>query len=142
MQPFKPQSSGLTAPDREHGHETRDINPTGVYAFLIFLTIGGAILFVLMYGVYNFANRYADEQDRKIQEQSPWMKQQADAERQELRQMTEAYRAAGAKPSSKDITQRESQIRVARIRQPRLQDDEVWDMEMLRQAEDVRLNNY
>ena len=53
-----------------------------------------------------------------------------------------AYQAAGAKPSAKDVTQRESEIRVARIRQPRLQNDEAWDMEMLRQTEDVRLNNY
>jgi hypothetical protein len=142
MQPFKPQTTGEHAPDREHGHETRDVNPVGVYAFLIFLTIGGAILFVLMFGIYNFATRYADEQDRKVQERNPWMKQQAEEERQELQKMAEAYRAVGVKPSSKDVTQRESQMRVARIRQPRLQNDEAWDMEMLRQVEDVRLNNY
>ena len=142
MQPFKPQTSGEHPADREHGHEVRDINPTGVYAFLIFLTIGGAILFVLMFGIYNFANHYAEEQDRKVQQQNPWMKQQADEERQELQKMTEAYRAVGVKPSSKDVTQRESQMRIARIRQPRLQNDEAWDMEMLRQVEDLRLNNY
>jgi len=142
MQPFKPQTTGEHPPDREHGHETRDVNPVGVYAFLIFLTIGGAILFVLMFGIYNFATRYADEQDRKVQERNPWMKQQAEEERQELQKMAEAYRAVGVKPSSKDVTQRESQMRVARIRQPRLQNDEAWDMEMLRQVEDLRLNNY
>jgi hypothetical protein len=142
MQPFKPQTAGEHPPDREHGHETRDVNPVGVYAFLIFLTVGGVILFVLLGGVYKFANRYAEEQDRKVQERNPWMKQQADEERQELEKMTEAYRAVGVKPSSKDVTQRESQMRIARIRQPRLQNDEAWDMEMLRQVEDVRLNNY
>ena len=142
MQPFKPQTSGQTAHDPEHGHETRDVNPVGVYAFLLFLTIGGVILFVLLGGVYKFANRYAEEQDQKIQDRSPWLKQQAQQERQELQQMTQAYQAAGAKPSAKDVTQRESEIRVARIRQPRLQNDEAWDMEMLRQTEDVRLNNY
>src|SRR5262249_30227455 len=81
-------------------------------------------------------------QDRKVQQQNPWMKQQADEERQELQKMTEAYRAVGVKPSSKDVTQRESQVRIARIHQPRLQNDEAGDMEMLRQVEDMRLNNY
>jgi len=66
MQPFKPQTAGEHPADREHGHETRDINPTGVYAFLIFLTIGGVILFVLMFGIYNFATHYAEDQDRKV----------------------------------------------------------------------------
>lgn len=142
MQPFKPQTAGQTTHDAEHGHETRDVNPVGVYAFLLFLTIGGAILFLLLGGVYKFANRYAEKQDQQMQASSPWLQQQADEERKDLQQMTEAYHAAGLNPTSKDIMQRESQIRVARIRQPRLQDDEVWDMEMLRQAEDVRLNNY
>lgn len=142
MQPFKPQTTGEHPPDREHGHETRDINPTGVYAFLISLTIGGVILFVLLGGVYKFANNYVDEQDRKVQERNPWMKQQANEERQELQKMAEAYRAVGVKPSSKDVTQRESQMRIARIRQPRLQNDEASDMAILREVEDVRLNNY
>lgn len=141
MQPFKPQTSGKTA-DREHGHEVRDVNPAGVYAFLIFLTISGAILFVLMGAVYKFANRYAEEQDRKLEEQSPWVRQQADVERQELKKMTEAYRAAGTRPTANDVTQRESQIKIGRIQEPRLQHDEVSDMEMLRQAEDLRLHNY
>ena len=142
MQPFKPQTSGQTSHDAEHGHETRDVNPVGVYAFLLFLTVGGAILFLLLGGVYKFANRYAEKQDQQMQQSSPWLQQQAEAERKDLQQMTEAYHAVGLNPSSKDISQRESEIRVERIRQPRLQDDEVWDMEMLRQAEDVRLNNY
>jgi hypothetical protein len=142
MQPFKPQTAGQTSHDAEHGHETRDVNPVGVYAFLLFLTIGGVILFLLLGGVYKFANRYAEKQDQQIQASSPWLKQQADEERKDLQQMTEAYHAVGLKPSPKDITQRESEVRVGRIREPRLQDDEVWDMEMMRQAEDVRLNNY
>jgi len=142
MQPFKPQTSGQTAHDPEHGHEIRDVNPVGVYAFLLFLTVGGAILFLLLGGVYKFANHYVDAQDQKMQERSPWLKQQAQEERQELQKMTQAFQAAGARPSIKDITQRESEIRIERIHQPRLQNDEVWDMEMLRQAEDVRLNNY
>ncbi len=142
MQPFKPQTSGLTATDRKFGHETRDINPTGVYAFLIFLTIGAVVIFVLLGGVYKFANRYAEEQDKKIEGQSPWVKQQAETERQEVGRMTKAYQAVGIKPSSNDVFQRESQIRVGRIREPRLQNDDVYDLQMLRQAEDVRLNHY
>jgi hypothetical protein len=142
MQPFKPQTAGQTAHDREHGHEVGDVNPVGVYAFLIFLTIGGVILFLLLGGVYKFANHYVDVQDQKMQERSPWLKQQAQQERQELQKMTQAFAAAGVKPSSKNITQRESEILIERIHEPRLQNDEVWDMEMMRQAEDVRLNSY
>lgn len=142
MQPYKPQSSGLTTTDRKFGHETRDINPTGVYAFLIFLTIGAIVIFVVLGGVYKFANRYAEEQDKKIEVQSPWVKQQVEAERQEVSRMTRAYQAVGLKPSSKDIFERESQVRVARIREPRLQNDDVHDLQLLREAEDLRLNSY
>src|SRR5690348_6110944 len=117
MQPFKPQTAGQTTHDAEHGHETRDVNPVGVYAFLLFLTIGGAILFILLGGVYKFANQYAEKQDQKMQQSSPWLKQQADEERKDLQQMTEAYHAIGLNPTSKDVSQRESEIRVARIRE-------------------------
>ena len=141
MQPFKPQAS-ISTRDREHGHENRDVNPSGVYAFLIFLTVGGVFIFVLLGGVYKYANRYAEEQDRKIEEQSPWLKQEAEAERQDAKKMAEGYRAAGKTPTYKELRQREAELRIERFRQPRLQSDDVHDMEMLREAEDVRLNNY
>jgi hypothetical protein len=142
MQPFKPQTSGLSTHDPQLGHETRDVQTGGVYAFLIFLTISGAILFVLMGALYRFANRYAEEQDRKIEAQNPWVKQQADAERQEMKKMEQAFRAAGKEPSYKDVQQLQSQLTITRIREPRLQTEDVRDMEALRRAEDAKLNGY
>jgi hypothetical protein len=142
MQPFKPQTSGLSTRDPNLGHETRDVQTGGVYAFLIFLTVSGVILFVLMGGLYRFANRYAEEQDRKIEARNPWLKQQADAERQEMKKMEEAFRAAGKEPTYKDVQQLQSQLTISQIREPRLQTEDVRDMEELRRAEDAKLNGY
>jgi len=142
MQPFKPQTSGRSTHDPQLGHETRDVQTGGVYAFLIFLTVSGAILFVLMGALYRFANRYAEEQDRKIEAQNPWVKQQSDAERQEMKKMEGAFRAAGKEPTYKDVQQLQSQVTISRIREPRLQTEDVRDMEELRRAEDARLSGY
>lgn len=56
--------------------------------------------------------------------------------------MEEAFRAAGKEPSYKDVQQLQSQLTITRIREPRLQTEDVRDMEALRRAEDARLNGY
>lgn len=138
--PFKPQGANLRTTDPELGHETRDISITGVAAFVITLAFCGIVVFVLLYGVFHFAKQYAENQDRKDM-RDPWVQS---AETQVERKATEfrSPRNKAEEPGSMERSDSESRARIERFPQPRLQNDDVHDLSLMREAEDVYLNQY
>lgn len=138
--PMKPQGSELRTTDPQLGHETRDINLTGIVAFLIALAFCGLVIFLLLGGVFKFASYYEAKQDEKDM-RDPWVQkteQQVDDQAKELA----TKRNKSEEPGSMQMTDAESRVRVSRVPQPRLQTDDVRDLTLMREAEDVYLNQY
>ena len=139
--PLKPQGSlPVHADDPNLRHEHRDINITGVVAFIVTLAFCGIVIFVVLYGVFHFAERYVQAQDRK-DVSNPW----ARAAETQVDQMARKMRLPENKaqePGSMQMADAESRVRVSRFPQPRLQTDDVRDLALMREAEDVYLNQY
>lgn len=138
--PIKPQGEELRITDPAQRHETRDINITGVIAFVAALAFCGLVIFVVLWGVFHFATRYEESQDRK-EMRDPWTQ----ANENQVRDAAKALRTPenrATEPGSMQIADAESRIRVSRFPQPRLQTDDVRDLAVMREAEDVYLNQY
>lgn len=138
--PLKPQGIEVRALDPEQRHEKRDINITGVVAFIVTLAFCGIVIFVLLYGVFRFARGYAAEQDRK-DTGDPWRKAAEMRVDQEAKRIRTPENKA-QEPGSMQMADAESRVRVSRFPQPRLQTDDVHDLMLMREAEDVYLNQY
>ena len=138
--PLKPQGIELHTDDPAARHETRDISITGVVAFVVALGFCGIVLFVVLYGVFHFANRYADLQDRKDL-RDPWVRAESERIDQGAKNLRTPENKA-LEPGSMQMADAESRIRVSRFPQPRLQTDDARDLAVMREAEDVYLNQY
>lgn len=138
--PLKPQGAGPHVTDPAQRHETRDISITGVVAFLVTLGFCGIVLFVVLYGVFHFAERYADAQDRKDL-RDPWVRAESTRVEQGAKHLRTPENKA-LEPGSMQMADAESRIRVSRFPQPRLQTDDARDLGIMREAEDVYLNQY
>jgi hypothetical protein len=137
---MKPQGGELRTTDPQLGHETTDINLTGIVAFLVALAFSGIVIFVLLWGVFRFANYYETRQDEKDQ-RDPWIRATEDQVEQGARKLQTPRRKA-EEPSSMEMADAESRVRVSRFPQPRLQTDDARDLALMREAEDVYLNQY
>lgn len=136
MEHIKSQSQGLVTTDREHGHEESDINIKAIVGFALFLAVGGLVAHVSLWGMYVYLDKMAEK--RNAGSMTP-VQMQMQAQRP---QSTEAKPPGkeGEKhaETSKEVLQRLE----ATFPSPRLQDDDVRDMNMLRANEEKSLNHY
>lgn len=138
--PLRPQGAGLRTKDPNLGHETTDISLTGVVAFLVTLAFCGIVIFVLLWGVFHFASTYAQQQDEKDQ-RDPWVRATETQVQQGAAKLTTAENRS-EEPGSMQMADAESRIRVSRFPQPRLQTDDAHDLAVMRDAENVYLDQY
>ena len=138
--PLNPQGSEIKIPEPQLGHETRDINLTGIVAFLVSLAFCGIVIFVLLWGVFKFAGYYEAQQDQK-DERDPWVRATETQIDQGAKNLT-TRRNKSEEPGSMQMMDAESRIRITRFPQPRLQTDDVHDLAVMREAEDVYLKQY
>lgn len=138
--PLKPQAGDLRTTDPQLGHETRDINITGVVAFVVTLAFCGLVIFVVLFGVFRFATHYQETLDQKDM-RDPWTRAVENQVEQSAKKMRTPENKA-QEPGSMQMADAESRVRVSRFPQPRLQTDDVHDLAVMREAEDVYLNQY
>ena len=138
--PLKPQGSETKIADPNIRHETRDINLTGIVAFLIALGFCGIVIFVLLLGIFKFAAYYEAQQDQRDL-RDPWIRSTEAQVDQGAKKLTMPENKS-QEPGSMQIMDAESRIRVSRFPQPRLQTDDAHDLAVMREAEDVYLNQY
>ncbi|GAC1645005.1 MAG: hypothetical protein NVS9B15_02420 [Acidobacteriaceae bacterium] len=137
MQPYKPQISpqvyGESPGAAATGHETKDVNVGAVLGFLLALAICGIAVFAVCFGIYGAFNKYISKEEGAP---ATW---NASQNREESDQ-----RAALAKQGANNtqIEQSQYEMHVERFPTPRLQTDDVRDMQMLREQEDLQLDNY
>jgi hypothetical protein len=122
MEHIKPQ---VTQFSPEPIHEDKDINVRAVLGFIIFLAICGVIIHIAMWGLYVGLGHWADKQD------------QAHAN-----PMVSAPAVPPTAAQGSENVQKELRNVVATFPEPRLQPDEVRDMDLFRQSEDKRLRTY
>lgn len=138
--PMKPQGSDLRTTDPQLGHEATDINLTGVVAFLVALAFCGIVIFLLLWGVFRFASYYQAQQDER-DKRDPWVKTTEDQVDQAAKKLATRENKS-EEPGSMQMVDAQSRVRVSRFPQPRLQTDDVHDLTLMREAEDVYLNQY
>jgi uncharacterized protein YxeA len=138
MRPLKPQSSAAVG-GRGVGHETRDISIGGVVTFLIALGTIMIVLAAILLGVFKLSNQYADKQNEELAKQNPWIKAELDRDAKAQTQWKQELEKRGMELNAYNSEARASVARVQRFAQPRLQSDDVYDMERLREAEDKQL---
>ena len=138
--PMKPQGTELGTTDPQLGHETTDINLTGIVAFLVALAFSGIVIFVLLWGVFRFAGYYEAQQDEKDR-RDPWVRS-TETQVEQGAEKLQSKRNKSEEPGSMQMVDAESRVRVSRFPQPRLQTDDARDLYLMRQAEDVYLNQY
>ena len=138
--PMKPQGGPLKSTDPNLAHETTDISLTGVVAFIVALAFCGIVIFVVLWGVFHFATNYAQKQD-EVDKRDPWVQRSEDQVEQASKKLRTPENKA-KEPGSMEMADSESRVRVSRFPQPRLQDDDVHDLAVMREAEDIYLNQY
>jgi hypothetical protein len=125
MEHIKPQVTHFSP---EPIHEDKDIDVKAVLGFGIFLAVCGAIIHVAMWGFYVGLGHWADKRDEAT-----------------ANPMTSGPAVSGApKPVAlrPESVQRQMKDIVATFPEPRLQPDEVRDMDLFRQSEDKKLRSY
>ena len=138
--PMQPQGVERHLDDPRIRHERTDISVTGVVAFILTLMFSGVVIFTVLWAVFHFANNYARSQDEKDL-RDPWVRSeetQVDAAAAKLR----THQNRSQEPGSMEMGDSESRVRVSRMPQPRLQTDDARDLAVMREAEDVYLNEY
>ena len=138
--PLKPQATQERITDPNLRHESRDISITGVVAFIATLAFCGIVIFVVLYGVFHFAENYVANRDRR-DIRDPWTQAVETQVEQTAKKMRTAENKA-LEPGSMQMADAESRVRVSRFPQPRLQTDDARDLAVMREAEDVYLNEY
>ena len=137
MQQFNPQAApqfhGSNPGAPTVGHETSDVNVRAVLAFLAVLAVCGVAVFVICLGIYNAFNRYATKQDGPG---TTWTESQDRAEAMKAEELRKHQ------ATTNQIEQSQFESRVESFPQPRLQTDDTRDMQMLRDEEDLQLDNY
>lgn len=138
MEHIKSQSQGLVTTDRDHGHEESDINVKAIFGFAVFLLIGGIVAHVGLWGMYLFLDRAAERRDEGV---ATPVQVQMEAQKPQATEKKSAQSGqVGLKQAetSKEVLQRLQ----AQFPAPRLQDDGIRDMNMMRASEDKLLNGY
>jgi hypothetical protein len=137
MQPFDPQATpqlhGTNPGAAAVGHETKDVNVKAVLGFLLALAVSGLAIFAICLGIYKAFDHWATVHDGPP---TTWNVEQDREEAQTSQQLAKQ----GANKTQVEQAQYES--RVERFPQPRLQTDDTRDMQMLREQEDLQLDNY
>jgi hypothetical protein len=124
MEHIKPQNTGQFTPQEQH--EESDINAKGVLGFGLFLIIMAIIIHVAMWGVYVGLDRWSERLDPAP---NPMTAKAAPA--------SSAQTSPGA-PNE----QRNFQAIVSTFPEPRLQPDDVRDMDVFRRSEEKILHSY
>lgn len=138
MEHIKSQSQGRVTTDREHGHEDTDINVKAIFGFALFLVIGGIVAHAALWGMYVYLDRMAEKKNEAV---ATPVQVQMEAQRPQATEKKSALSGqVGEKHSetSKEVWERLQ----AQFPSPRLQDDDVRDMNMLRANEDKLLHGY
>ncbi len=137
MQPFKPQTTpqyhGTNPGAPSVGHETRDVNVRAILGFLLVLAVCGLTVFAICFGIFNAFNSYVAKHDGAS---ATWNAEQDREEAARVQQL----KKQGANETQMEQSQYE--MHVERFPQPRLQTDDVRDLQMLRDQEDLQLDNY
>jgi hypothetical protein len=137
MQPFNPQAApqfhGTNPGAPTVGHETSDVNVRAILAFLAVLAVSGLAVFGICLGIYNAFNRYVTKVDGPG---TTWTASQDRAEAMRAEQLRKAQ------ATTNEVEQAQFESRVESFPQPRLQTDDTRDMQMLRDEEDLQLDNY
>ena len=132
MENIRPQSTSHVT-DPTQGHEKTDINIKGVLAFGGVLLFCGLMVHVILWGVYRGLDRYEQTKAVPI---NPMVPQEVVA--------THAPNANRMEPA-KEMGETSEQVNrrlVATFPEPRLQVDDVHDMNVLRQSNDKQLSEY
>jgi hypothetical protein len=129
MEHIKPQNVGHYTPD--HLHEESDVDVKAVLGFGAFLAIGGVIVFGAMLLFQKGMNNWADKNDP---DPNPMVAQEQKAGHGRVGDVQSAQGA-------EDVQKKMHQI-VATFPEPRLQPDEVRDMDLFRQSEEKALHSY
>jgi hypothetical protein len=124
MEHIKPQVTHFSP---EPIHEDRDVDVKGVIGFIAFLAIMGIIFLVAMWGLYVGLGHWADKRDAA--NANPMLAGAANP--------VPATAAQGS-----ENVQKQMRDVIATFPEPRLQPDEVRDMDLFRQSEDQRLHSY
>lgn len=138
--PMQPQGVERHLDDPRIRHERTDISVTGVVAFIVTLMFSGAVIFTVLWAVFHFANNYAKTQDEKDL-RDPWVRnEETQVEQRAAKLKTRQNRSQ--EPGSMEMGDAEARVRITRFPQPRVQSDDVRDLAVMREAEDVYLNDY
>lgn len=139
MEHIKSQSQGLVTTDRDHGHEETDINVKAIIGFLVVLAIFAVLTHVALWGMYIYLDRVAEKRNEGVT--TPIQEQVEAARRPQAPERKSAQ--AGQLGIRQAETARDTLERLQAVfPTPRLQDDAVRDMNMMRSAEDKLLNHY
>jgi hypothetical protein len=132
MEHIKPQSSGYVS-DPAHGHEKTDINIKAVLAFGGVLLFGGLMVHVILWGVYRGLDRYEQTKSAPV---NPMVPEETIA--------THAPNANTMEPAKQmgETSEQVSRRLVATFPEPRLQVDDVRDLNTMRENNDRQLNEY
>ena len=129
MEHIKPQNVGHYTPD--HLHEESDVDVKAVLGFGAFLAIGGVLVFGAMLLLQKGLTRWADKMDPAP---NPMVAQQQKTDTQRLS-------SPQATQGAEDV-QKQMHAIVATFPEPRLQPDEVRDMDLFRQSQEKALHSY
>jgi hypothetical protein len=129
MEHIKPQNVGQYTPD--HLHEESDVNVKGILAFAAFLVVMFIVIFGGMALVQQGLNRWADKMEPPP---NPMVAEQLKAGGGRVGDVAATH-------GSEDVQKKLQQI-VGTFPEPRLQPDEVRDMDKFRQSEDRILHSY
>ena len=132
MEHIRPQASGYVT-DPKHGHEKTDINIKAVLAFGVFLLFCGFAVHVILWGVYRGLDKY---EQTKVQAPNPMVPEETIA--RHAKNVNTMEPATQMAESSEEVNRR----LVATFPEPRLQVDDVRDMNALKQSNDQQLNEY
>ena len=138
MEHIKSQSQGLVTTDRDHGHEETDINVKAIFGFAVFLFIGAVAAHVLLWGMYVYLDKRAEKRNEGVT--TPVQMQMESASTQAPEKKSAMAGQVGEKhaETSKEVLDRLQ----AQFPTPRLQDDNVRDLKMMRANEDKLLQGY
>jgi hypothetical protein len=125
MEHIKPQVTHFSP---EPIHEDRDIDVKAVLGFGIFLFVMGVLIHLAMWGFYVGMDRWAEKRDAAAA--NPMM--------------AGAANDGTPKPAAQGSESVQHQMKdiISTFPEPRLQPDEVRDMDLFRQSQDKRLHSY
>jgi hypothetical protein len=132
MEHIKPQNAGEYTP--EHLHEESDINVKAILAFAIFLFVSGVVIYVGLFFMQKGLDRWAEKMDPPP---NPMTQQVPEQQKVDGGRVGDVASKQGAE----NVQQRMKQI-VSTFPEPRLQPDEVRDMDLFRQAQERDLHAY